>query len=100
MGEPGPLGFEPGQLGAALGIGAAIIAPGEHAILADHGGAEEIAMTSRPGAGQAARRIKVKGFRPTVIASSQNQQSGAESSLLTAELGKNPVTWAISESNR
>ena len=38
MGEPRPLGLELGELDAALGLGAAIIAPGEHAIVADHGG--------------------------------------------------------------
>ena len=41
-------------------------------------------MTSMPAAGQAARRIKIKGLRPTVIAPSQNQQFATELSLLTA----------------
>ena len=42
-------------------------------------------MTSIPAAGQAARRIRIKGLRTAVIASSQNQYFGTESSLLTAD---------------
>jgi hypothetical protein len=45
-------------------------------------------MMSKPVAGQAARRIKAKGLRPTVIAFSQNQQSEGESSPLTVNAQK------------
>jgi hypothetical protein len=45
-------------------------------------------MTSMPAAGQAARRINIKGLRPAVITPSQNQEIATESSLLRAILHK------------
>ena len=45
-------------------------------------------MMSRPAAGHAARRISLKGLRPTVIALTQNQQSAGESTPLTVNAQK------------
>ena len=56
-------------------------------------------MTSMPAAGHAARRIKAKGLRPTVIAPSQNQQIDTRIKPFEGECVEIRRSDALSESN-
>ena len=77
VGEPRSLRLELGELAAFDGLLPAVIAPGEHAVRADDGGAEEVGddRASRPPA-SAARRMIIERIAPHAsCAWSQNQRN-------------------------